>query len=449
LGKVLGGAVFVRGVVLSGGTDDHTGPESHHDAAIEFPVGGVVGLASEFHDHLGGEHVHGGDNSDSHKEGGDNELVEKLVVNLVLEFGKELANERDKDSNGSDNKGEVDGVRGGEHGHAGGGDDKGSAGRFSERSEKIGSHSSDITNVITDVIGNCSGVVRRVFLEAVGDLSSEIGTDISSLGVNTTTDSSEESDGRATETISGDVLEKNSNLVLNSHVSSFISSLVLFDDNGRLVREDEDLKDDEGKSDEHETEDLTTSEGSIESSVDTLRGTEEGSFDVALSGDLHSDESTDHGGNGSNDESEGGEREPHNLSSLVGSPGHVDGTHEDDTEDGAENSEVSVFFFQESVGTILNGLVDLKHPLDTGFIGPGEVFFGLFVVFFTRRVDNVVLGLEDDVDFVDLQNLEDTPDHAENTSSEDDVMGVSALDSCGCCKSYCLSHSDYPYFSFV
>jgi hypothetical protein len=47
-------------------------------------------------------------------------------------------------------------------------------------------------------------------------------------------------------------------------------------------------------------------------------------------------------------------------------------------------------------------LVNLKHSLDTCLIGPGEVFFGLFVVVIVRRVDNVVLGFEDDLDFVDL-----------------------------------------------
>ena len=49
----------------------------------------------------------------------------------------------------------------------------------------------------------------------MGDLSSEIGTNISSLGVDTTTDSSKKSDSRATETVARDVFEKNSDLSLN------------------------------------------------------------------------------------------------------------------------------------------------------------------------------------------------------------------------------------------
>ena len=71
LGKVLGGAVFVGGVVLSGGTDDHTGPESHHDATVKFPVSGFVVSTTEFHGHGIGEHVDSGDDSNGHEEGGD------------------------------------------------------------------------------------------------------------------------------------------------------------------------------------------------------------------------------------------------------------------------------------------------------------------------------------------------------------------------------------------
>jgi hypothetical protein len=40
------------------------------------------------------------------------------------------------------------------------------------------------------------------------DLASEISTDISSLGVDTATDSTEESDSGATESVSGDKLEE-------------------------------------------------------------------------------------------------------------------------------------------------------------------------------------------------------------------------------------------------
>jgi len=120
LGKVLGGAVFVGGVVLSGGTDDHSGPESHHDASIKFPVGGFVLLTTEFHSHSFGEDVHGGDNANSHENGGDDQLVEELGINFGSESDTELAEERDQNTDGGDDEGEVHGISGGNHREAGG-----------------------------------------------------------------------------------------------------------------------------------------------------------------------------------------------------------------------------------------------------------------------------------------------------------------------------------------
>jgi len=344
LGKVLGGAVFVGGVVLSGGTDNHTGPESHHDASVKFPVSGRVRDTTEFHGHGNGEHVHGGDDEDGHEDGGDDQLVEELGINFSLDLGKELADEGDKETNGGDDEGEVDGISSGDHGEASGGDDESGASGFSERSEKIGSHSSDITNIITDVIGNSSGVSGRIFLKSVGDFTGKISTDISSFGVDTTTDSSEEGDGGATKTVSGNVLEEDSDLSLDEFTVFLGVVLVHLSDDGGLVAEDEDLEDDEGESDEHESEDLSTSEGGIESGELILAGTKVGDSDIGVSSNLHSDESADHGGNGTNEEGDGGVREPANLTGFVGSPGHVDGADEDDSEDGAENGEVSVFF---------------------------------------------------------------------------------------------------------
>jgi len=344
LGKVLGGAVFVGGVVLSGGTDNHTGPESHHDAAVKFPVSGMVSNTTEFHIHGDGEHVHGGDDADGHEHGGDDQLVEELGINFGLHLGEELADEGDDEADGGDDEGEVDGISVGEHGKASGGDDEGGASGFSERSEKISTHSSDITNIITDVIGNSSGVSGRIFLKSVSDFTGKISTDISSFGVDTTTDSSEEGDGGATKTVSRDVLEEDSNLSLDELTTSggFVS--VLFNDNVGLVAEDEDLEDDEGESDEHESEDLSTLEGGIESGEFVLSGTKVGDSDIAVGSNLHSDESTDHGGEGSDEEGGGGVREPVELSGFVSFPGHVDGTDEDDSKDGAENGEVGVFF---------------------------------------------------------------------------------------------------------
>merc|ERR1740139_1868725 len=67
---------------------------------------------------------------------------------------------------------------------------------------------------------------------------------------------------------------------------------------GGTVAEDEDLEDEEGKSDEHEAEDLSTHEGDLEA-LDLVIGTGGRDLVVAVSGDLHADEARDHGSHGS------------------------------------------------------------------------------------------------------------------------------------------------------
>jgi hypothetical protein len=63
-----------------------------------------------------------------------------------------------------------------------------------------------MTDVITDVIGNDGRVARVILTETSLDLTGKIGTDIGSLGVDTTTDAAEESDRGTTETVAGNRL---------------------------------------------------------------------------------------------------------------------------------------------------------------------------------------------------------------------------------------------------
>jgi len=75
-----------------------------------------------------------------------------------------------------------------------GGHNEGSASGLSKRTEKIGSHTGNISDVITDVIGNGTWVSDIIFFKILDGLTDEIGTNISSFCVNTSTDSTEESD---------------------------------------------------------------------------------------------------------------------------------------------------------------------------------------------------------------------------------------------------------------
>jgi len=175
------------------------------------------------------------------------------------------------------------------------------------------------------------------------NFASEISTDIGGLGVDTTTDTAEEGNGGATETVTRDELEKLANLVLDH-------SLVVFtvkSHDGGTVSEDDDLKDAESKSDEAETEDLSAVEGSLEALVD-VNIAKVGDLNVGLGSNLHTDETGEHGGSSSDNEGKGGVGE--GEVSLL--PWLVNGAEEDNGEDEAENAQVGVFLAEEGLGAL-------------------------------------------------------------------------------------------------
>ena len=335
-GEVTGGGVVLGGVVLSDQSNDETGPETKDNAGVALPSGGGVVHAGEVDiTTVLGEEVDGGDDHDSHKDGGDEELDLELGLDVVvLDVGKELAGERSDDANSGHNEGEVDGLRGSNHSSGSGRYDESGAGGLSEGSEKIGAHTGDVTNVVTDVVSDSAWVLGGVLGEGSINLTGEISADISSLGVDTATDSAEESDSGATETVSGDELEE----VLNLDLAIGLE--------GSLVGEEEDLEDEEGKTNKDESEDLATLEGDLEAK-ELVDVAEVGGLDIADSGDHHADVAAKHGGAGTDKEGEHGVGE-----FMVGVPGHVNGAEHDDGEEGDEGGESDVLFLQEGDGAL-------------------------------------------------------------------------------------------------
>lgn len=84
------------------------------------------------------------------------------------------------------------------------GDHEGCAGGLCEGAEEIGGHTSDIPDVVTNIISNGSRVFGAVFGQVLLKLTNEIGADISSLGVDTSSHSSEKCNKGASETIASD-----------------------------------------------------------------------------------------------------------------------------------------------------------------------------------------------------------------------------------------------------
>mmetsp|Transcript_26852 Transcript_26852/g.31562 ORF Transcript_26852/g.31562 Transcript_26852/m.31562 type:complete len:361 (-) Transcript_26852:257-1339(-) len=345
----------------------------------------MVGAAGEYQGEVVGEHKDGGDDHGGHKQSGNPELdLEGSLDSLGFDVGEELADEGSDDANGGHGQREVDGLGLVHDFLGGGGDDESSASGLSEGAEKISAHTSNVTNVVTDVISNGAGVERGVLGETLADLAREISTDISSLGVDATTDSAEESDGGATEAVARDKLEDVGSL------------LPLGGADGSAVGEDDDLKDEESETDEDEAEDLAALEGNLES-LESIDVAKVGGLHVASGRNHHADVAAKHGGGGADEEGKGGVGEVV-LVAVDLLPGHVDGAEDDDAEQGTEDGESAVLFLQESDGTLLDVLVDILHALLAAFLSGGALEALLHLGSLLGDTDFVRLNL----DFVHL-----------------------------------------------
>jgi hypothetical protein len=195
-----GWSIGVVGVVFSDESNDHTGPESEHDATVCDPSvhGEWDFLGSSFEGEDLWENEDSWDNASSHEDGGGTDLEFKdslNVMDLDLSDVSEENREPGSDGTGGGNGNwEEEGIWMSDELIRSGGHNEGSAGGLSKRTEKIGSHTGNISDVITDVIGNGTWVGNIIFFKILEGLTDEIGTDISSFSVDTSTDSTEESD---------------------------------------------------------------------------------------------------------------------------------------------------------------------------------------------------------------------------------------------------------------
>merc|ERR1711966_542454 len=77
-----------------------------------------------------------------------------------------------------------------------GSEHEGSTGRFCKGSKEIRSHASYITYIVSHVVSNSCGVARIVLRDAMDNLSHEISTNISSLGINASANTPKHSNRR-------------------------------------------------------------------------------------------------------------------------------------------------------------------------------------------------------------------------------------------------------------
>jgi hypothetical protein len=92
-------------------------------------------------------------------------------------------------------------------------------------------------------------------------------------------------------------------------------------------------------------------------------------------------------------------------------------------------------------------LVGFDHELEDFIVSPRHPFVTLLVFFvIVAKTGRVV-----ELDFVNLNDVNDTPDKSKHSTSEDDVVREVRLDGgSGGEFGYLIGvHTDYPYFSFV
>lgn len=178
---------------------------------------------------------------------------------------------------------------------------EGSASRLSEGAEKISTHTCDITNVITDIIGNASGISRVILVHTVLVLSRQVSTNVGSLGVDTSGNSGEESDGGTSQTVTG---ESGKDVLHLRDVLVILRGSCLGGDPGQND-EHSDVEAFNTQRNESKTHDGTTTESGLEP---LCKGAPAlvASADIAHDGCLHANETAGTRGDGTDDESNSG-----------------------------------------------------------------------------------------------------------------------------------------------
>mmetsp|Transcript_5154 Transcript_5154/g.15486 ORF Transcript_5154/g.15486 Transcript_5154/m.15486 type:complete len:710 (+) Transcript_5154:1915-4044(+) len=329
-----------------GNSENHNKHE--HGTDLELPLEGRLDLRNvlgrgNVGGHQGGEEAH--DDSAS----GEHERV--VHGGPVVASGQAVA---------------IDAPSGSEGGQ--GRDDEGSASGLGEGAEEIGSHSSDVTNVVANVVSNDGRVPWVILRDVLLDLSDQVGTDVGGLGVDTSSDSSEEGDGGPSQAVPGDALVETSPVVLEvEHLEE--------DDGGE--------EDEKTQPTEQESHDGSGPEGGHEGWGDSLPGLE-GGPSVGVGRDHHSQVSGQGGRGRSQDEGDGGEQRDEESRGLWPSVdvGRVLGLEpvlraEEDEDHGRERGheveDVLVLRGEEPDGSVGNRVLNVGNLGGDGGIrsGPG------------------------------------------------------------------------------
>ena len=293
VGDGLGRAVRVGRAEFSGFTDEDTGDETNDDAAkVSVAEVGTVE-----------ENLNARDGQDNHEDGGrvdaTVEGVEKVRLgSIVLGGDGPEADDGGEDTEASDPERQRQfSVVGGESGASNDG--------TAEGLEKISTHTGDITNVVTNVVGDGGRVAGIIFRNVGFNLTDKIGADVSGLGVDTTGDTRKEGNGGGAETETREV----TNGITHVDDRTGHRATVGTSDNAAVLRGGKDVEEDgqteDTVRDDGEAHDGTTGERDLESLVQARARGFHG-LDVGLRCNLHASPASARGERGADEEAEHG-----------------------------------------------------------------------------------------------------------------------------------------------
>mmetsp|Transcript_15563 Transcript_15563/g.21863 ORF Transcript_15563/g.21863 Transcript_15563/m.21863 type:complete len:258 (+) Transcript_15563:1422-2195(+) len=172
-------------------------------------------------------------------------------------------------------------------------DNEGSTRSFSERTEQVGTHTGDITNIVANVVSNSGGVARVVLGNTCHNLARQVGTNISSFSVDATANTAKHSNRRTAKTKASHAFEQG--------VAAVGKVELLFKKDAEKVQHQK------CKTAKRKTHDSTGTERRVEGILPLVVGScRDRCASVGKHSDLHADVSRDHGSDGAGNKRNGG-----------------------------------------------------------------------------------------------------------------------------------------------
>eukprot|EP00756_Hemistasia_phaeocysticola_P031146 Hpha_TRINITY_DN16334_c0_g1::TRINITY_DN16334_c0_g1_i2::g.57871::m.57871 len=299
---------------------------------------------------------------------------------------------------------------------------KGRARRLTERTEQVTAHTRDVADIVTDAVGDHTGVALVVLRQTGHDLTAQVSTHVRRLRVDTTTHTAERRHRRTAQTERGNALEQTD--VLPLLAKREVERTVQLPGGAVAVQEVTEHQDrgeqadhpDAGETEAHHKTALERRlEGQLVLHV-SARGPAglESRAPVREHSDHHTDPSTAARGEDTNEERDRRERSVRPRRPEVGL-GEPDERHDQSGEGNAEDTDDAVLGEKEVLGSIGDLLLDLVDLIQV----QGHLKVGVLVLRrgAVRRVRRVELALR--VVRVDNNSRNRDPAHVREEDAQD------------------------------